>query len=49
MKKIESTKWSEDADGIPCFPCSLKWHFHLNNFFTKSGFHLITRRSRVVE
>jgi hypothetical protein len=49
MKKIEITKWSEEADSVPGVSCSLKWYFHLNNFFTKFGFHLITRRSRVVE
>jgi hypothetical protein len=49
MKKIETAKWTEEGDYVPNVSCSLKWHFHLNNFFTKFGFHLITRRSRVVE
>ena len=49
MKKIEPTKWTEEGDYVPDVSCSLKWHFHLNNSFTKFDFLLITRRSRVVE
>jgi len=51
MKKIEAKwcEWSEEADYVPDVSCSLKWPFHLYDFFTKFGFHLITRRSRVVE
>ena len=48
MKNIE-TKLSEEAGCVPCVSCSLKWHSRLYDFFTKFDFHLITRRSRVVE